>query len=275
MQRIVTFHGERQNNMNTIDYTNQIIPIIKKAGLKIIHNFRFKRKIENKNYANYVTDLDKSIEAMIMNEILSIYPNEFFISEEDTHYTNSSNYWILDPIDGTTNLLHNFPSVAISLAHYINNEVVFGVVYCPNNHELFYAEKNKGSYLLKKNNKKELKVSTCNTLSKSLIGFGCPYDKNKIDYLFELLKPLLLQCDDIKRVGPASLDLCNVAAGRLDAYIELDLEIWDYSAGGLILKEAGGTISDFYNNRFPQSKSHILATNNYIHQEILDIINQY
>ena len=259
--------------MNNIDYINNIIPLIKKAGRKINNNFRFKRDVATKGASNYVTDLDKSIESMVTQSILEIYPNEVFISEEDIHYTESKSYWILDPIDGTTNLLHNYKSVAISLSHIFNGEIVFGVVYCPNTYELFYAEKGKGAYLMTKATTTKLFVSSQTTLKSSLIGFGCPYDKSKIDLLFSLLKPILMYSDDIKRLGPASLDICYVAAGRLDAYLELDLEVWDFSAGAIILNEAGGKITDFYNNETPSRKTNILATNRNIHVELLKLIN--
>ena len=101
-----------------------------------------------------------------------------------------------------------------------------------------------------------------------MIGFGCPYDKTKIPFLFSTLEKLIIECDDLKRVGPASLDLCRVASGQLDAYLELDLEYWDYAAGGLILTEAGGKITG-WNGEKGEGKSNILATNGMLHSTML------
>ena len=271
----VIFHGERQGNyMNNIEYINEIIPIVKRAGRKISNNLRFKREIYEKGFSNYVTDLDKSVENYIITNILNLYPNEFFISEEDIHHTNRSSYWVLDPIDGTSNLIHNYKSVCISLAHIVNNVTVFGVVYCLSTRELFFSKKDEGAFIITGTKQTKINVSHSQSLNGSYIGFGCPYNKSKIDYLFSLLKPLLFKCDDIKRVGPASLDICYVACGRLDAYLELDLEIWDFSAGALILQESGGKLTDFSGMYFPNRKSNILASNGLIHDDILDTISK-
>lgn len=259
--------------MNEIDYTNLILPIIKNAGKKINENFRFKRSIDEKGSSNYVTDLDFLIENYIINNIKNVIPDAEFVSEEKVHFINSNSFWILDPIDGTTNLIHNYPSVCISLSHVINKSTVFGVVYNPISHELFFAEKGKKAFLEKNKHLREIHVSHCNQIAHSIIGFGFPYDKTKSEDLFCILKKLILECDDLKRSGPASLDLCYVACGRLDAYFELDLEQWDFSAGALILLEAGGKITDFAGQGYLFSKTNIIATNSLLHKEMMKKVN--
>lgn len=256
--------------INSINYIEDVLPIVKQAGNKINYNFKNKRKISQKGISNYLTDLDKIIEKYIIDNLQKIYPNELFISEEKNHTAKGNSFWVLDPIDGTTNLIHQYTSVCISLSHVIDNKVVFGVVYNPISHEMFYAIQGQGAYLQKDKNITPLKVSNINSVKNSIIGFGCPYDKSKIDYLFDILKKLINICDDLKRVGPASLDICYVACGRLDAYIELDLEIWDFSAGSLILSEAGGKITDFSNNSGLSHKTNIIATNSLLHNELLN-----
>lgn len=258
-----------------INYKEDILPVIKKAGNKINNNFRFKRKISQKGISNYLTDLDKIIEKYVIDNVQKIYPNELFISEEENHTTKGTSFWVLDPIDGTTNLIHHYTSVCISLSHVIDNKVVFGVVYNPISHEMFYAIKGCGAYLQKNKIITPLKASNVNSLKNSIIGFGCPYDKSKIDYLFDILKKLINICDDLKRVGPASLDICYVACGRLDAYIELDLEKWDFSAGSLILSEAGGKITDFSDNSDLLNKTNIVASNSLIHDELMNYFLNY
>lgn len=253
------------------NYVDNIIPIIKRAGRSFSSSLRFKRSVELKGISNYVTDLDKKIERNIIKEINKIYPKSQFISEERDVDISDDTFWVLDPLDGTTNMLHGFDSAAISLAHVAAGSVDFGVVYNLSTHEIFYAESDRGAFLIKGNRTKRLNVSKVSLVSNSLIGFGFPYDKSRIHYLFLILQNLIKDCDDIKRVGPASVDICNVAAGRLDAYLELDLEYWDYCAGSLILSEAGGKISDF-NNRKVANKSNILATNGILHDEMLERI---
>lgn len=260
--------------MNSNRYETSIIPIIRKAGKIINYNFRFSRKVVKKGYANYVTDLDKKIEKFIISEIARIYPDSVFVSEEDAKFTSSLSYWVLDPIDGTTNLLHGYKSVCISLAHIQDGEVDFGIVHCPNTHEIFYAQKGKGAYLLNGKNERRIFVNADTSLEGSIVGFGCPYDKKRISFLMKVLEPILEICDDIKRVGPASLDICYVACGRLSAYMELDLEIWDFLAGALILKEAGGQVCDFTGKNDLNSKTDIIASNLHLDHEILQIVNK-
>lgn len=253
------------------NHKQEILEIVRNAGNLIAENFYNVGVCETKSYANYVTDLDKRVEEFVISSIQQIQPNAHFIAEESITNAEKDDFWILDPIDGTTNLIHGYTSVCVSLACVIKSEIVFGVVYCPITKELFYAEKDNGSYLESNGITKKLRVDSCERLQGSLIGFGCPYNKNKIDQLFRLLKSVLLICDDLKRQGPASLDLCYVACGRLSGYLELDLELWDYAAGALILQEAGGIVSNF-ENKTPVGKSSILATNGKIHKEILEKI---
>lgn len=251
----------------------KVIEVIKAAGGIINRKFQTKRSIESKGKSNYVTDLDKEIEQYIIEKISQLYPQYPFISEESQHNLGQVNtYWVLDPIDGTTNLIHNYPRVCISIALISCNETIFGIVYSPLTNELFYAQQHKGAYIQKGDLTNKISVSGCNNVEYSLIGFGCPYNKERIPLLFDFMKLLLSQCDDIKRTGPASLDLCYVACGILDAYLELDLEIWDFLAGSLILKEAGGIITDINGNLVENKKSDILVSNGKIHTKIIDII---
>lgn len=255
-----------------INYKKDIIPIIKKAGSILCNHFSQKRIVYEKGLSNYVTDLDYAIENVVVGKIKTLFPNDIVTTEEHILKTNTKDYWILDPIDGTTNLLHQYNSVAISLAHVINNESIFGVVYNPLRNELFYAEKNKGAFLETDKNLRKISVTKKKSLSTGLIGFGFPYDKSKVSELLSILNPIITKCDDLKRLGPASLDICYVAAGYLDAYLELDLESWDYAAGRIILSEAKGMITNF-ENTLPVSKSNILASNGLIHNELINIIS--
>ena len=261
--------------MSVLDIDEKtIISIIKKAGQKITQNFRFTREVQEKGFANYVTDLNKTIENYIITEIKQIYPTVNFISEEKEVESFYDSYWVLDPIDGTTNLLHKYKSVCISLAYVAMGEVVFGIVYNPITKELFYAKKGEGAFLETKYKKQKISVNDNHFLENSIIGFGCPYNKKKIPYIMKIMERILIRCDDIKRLGPASLDICYVACGRLSAYVELDLEIWDFLAGSLILEEAGGNICDFTGKKVLNNKTNIIASNPHIINEILSIIKE-
>lgn len=255
-----------------------IMRIIKEEILRILEESAdFIRKsriqsVQEKGKSNYVTDLDTTIELRIMRELRFLYPDIPFVSEESASKINYDTFWVLDPIDGTTNLMHNFQNSCISLALVKEKEVQFGYVYSIFSGEVYYAEKGEGAYVRKNGEEHPIKVSERDSVSHAMIGFGCPYDKAKIPFLFSTLEKLIAECDDLKRVGPASLDLCRVASGQLDAYLELDLEYWDYAAGGLILTEAGGTLSN-WNGEKEKGKSHILASNGYIHRKILEKIS--
>lgn len=260
--------------MNKIIDIEKVISVIKDAGKMINYNFRFKRNIIIKGKSNYVTDLDKTIEQFIIDVLTTMYPQLPFFSEESSSSNNlQSTYWVLDPIDGTTNLIHGYPSVCISLALIRNGKTILGIVYCPPLRQLYFAEYLNGAYLQKDGYTKRINVSDCSSVKNSIIGFGCPYNKKRVPLLFDILKPLLLECDDIKRSGPASLDMCYVASGKLDAFIELDLEIWDFLAGALILEEAGGIITDIKGNPIKAKKNSVLVSNGYIHSQILDTIS--
>lgn len=250
---------------------DKIIKIIKNAGIIINKNLYTQRQVSRKGAANYVTDLDKKIEGYIIDKIHEIYPKDDVLSEEQNVSATSNSYWILDPIDGTTNLIHRYPSIAISLAHVVDGYVVFGCVYNPIAHEMFYAIKNQGSFLEHKKKVTKLSVSSRHDIKQSIVGIGFPYDKKQINKICSIIKSVMAQADDVKRMGPASLDICNVAAGRLDSYIELDLEKWDYYAGKIILEEAGGKLTNF-NNNVPKTKANIVATNKFLHNKTLNVV---
>ena len=247
-----------------------IIPILLNARDIVLYEHEH-LKVQEKGKSNYVTDLDIKIQSFIEEKINELYPNIVFVSEEKQITDTVDDYWVLDPIDGTTNLIHGYESSCISLAYVTGGTPVFGCVCNIFEDELFYAVKGEGAF--KKNKNGTYRITTSiNDIDNSIIGFGFPYDKTKIDLLFSILKKIFPHCDDFKRKGPASLDICYVACGKLDAYIELDLEVWDFSAGMLILQEAGGYLSDFDEN-IPSGKSNIIACNPILYGSLHEIIN--
>lgn len=216
-----------------------------------------------KYYNDFVSNVDLQIQTFLKSRLLNICNVPCISEESDQNDKRYISYWIIDPIDGTTNYLHSYPSYCVSIALILEGEIHYGFVYNLVNKELFIAKLNQGSILTSTTNGniKKISPSKINILKNAIIGFGCPYDKSKITKLFDVLKPLILECQDLKRNGPASLDICYVACGRLDGYLELDLKEWDYAAAKLILQEAGGMISNWYGETYLQGQNDILVTN--------------
>ncbi len=230
--------------------------------------------IENKSTnIDLVTEVDKKSENYLLTQIRTKYPEHCILSEESGNIDNKSDYlWIIDPLDGTTNFVHNLPIFAISIGLVKKNkECICGVVYNPAANKCFYAERNKGAYL----NSKKIHVTSSNTLSKSLLATGFPYlHDDKYDLSFKIFKQFYDKTRGIRRLGSASLDLCFVAMGRFDGYYEFGLKAWDICAGSLIAHEAGAMLSDWDNSKLPYDGSRILASNGKIHSQMVDILTK-
>ncbi len=220
---------------------------------------------------DFVTDIDIAISEFLKTELKKIAPDIGFFSEEEEGLL-SDNCWILDPIDGTTNLIFGYNLSSVSLGHYINGEIMYGIVYNPFTEEIFTAEKGKGAFL---NHNKKLKVSTRN-INESLIEFGAgSTHKEFTEENFNLVKKIFEQCLDVRRICSSALDLCYIATGRIDGYFERVLKPWDIAAGSLILEEAGGIITDYSGRPVQFAKqSSVIASNGVIHNFLIDTINQ-
>jgi myo-inositol-1(or 4)-monophosphatase len=234
-----------------------------KAGGILRANIQGTRKITLKGDINLVTEMDMRSERAVVETLLASFPGHGIIAEEETRILGNSGFtWIIDPLDGTTNYAHGYPCFSVSIALEHGNEIVLGVVYDPMRDELFMAQKGKGAFL----NGKPIKVSAIDTLIKSLLATGFPYDrklseKNNLDHFRELL----MASQEVRRDGSAALDLCSVAAGRFDGFWELKLKPWDVAAGSLIVLEAGGKVTDFSGAKSGIHDDEILASNGRIH----------
>lgn len=194
-----------------------------------------------KGAADYVTKVDTAVQEKLRSILGTKYPEIGFISEEQDFFNadTSKSWWILDPIDGTTNLIHHFNLSAVSLGLYENGEITYGIVYNPFTKETFTASKGCGSYL----NGKAIHVSKTEDPGFAIVAFGSsPYERFRAEKLFKIFLNVFNECADFRRTASAALDLCYVASGRVDCYIEQNLKPWDYAAGSLILKEAGGDV---------------------------------
>lgn len=221
---------------------------------------------------NLVTEIDKKSEEMIIRKIKQRYPHHDFLAEESGSHEKKSDYkWVIDPLDGTTNFTHGFPIFCVSIALEVKGEVVLGVVYDPNADELYSAERGKGATL----NGKPIRVSKVSTLIESMLVTGFPYTiRENPDEIIRHFSSFLVEAQAIRRLGSAALDLCYVAAGRLDGFWETSLNPWDMAAGVLIAEEAGGKFTDF--RGFPSSiyNKQLLVSNGLIHEQMVNVLGK-
>jgi myo-inositol-1(or 4)-monophosphatase len=256
---------------NRSEFLKLAIKVAKEAGKIQMSHFGNISSLEKKS-TNYdlLTEADKKSENHIIKQISLKYPQHSILSEERGETNNTSEYkWIIDPLDGTTNFVHNLPIFAVSIGLQLKNDTICAVVYNPAADKCFYAEKDKGAYL----NDTKLSVSSSFTLSDSLIVTGFPYLHDiRYDLSFEIFKELYGKTRGIRRLGAAALDLCFVAMGRFDAFYEFELKPWDICAGSLIVSEAGGIVSDWNGLKVPDSGIRILASNNKVHNEIIEVL---
>ena len=213
-----------------------------------------------------------AVQSFLARQLAVIAPNVQFMGEEQDNsgIDPSRPFWILDPVDGTTNLIHGLRLSAVSLAYAEGGAVRFGVVYDPFRGECYSACEGRGASL----NGELISVSSALELSDALAAAGTvPGYKHMADEAFRQMRLLYDSCQDVRRSGCASLDLCHVAAGRLDAYAELMLQPWDYAAGALIVSEAGGRATTLTGEPLPLTHgSAILASNGRLHSKLLSLL---
>jgi len=246
------------------------ISAAKKAGFILKSRLGQKRQVGYKGAVNLVSEMDLLSEKIIVYEIRKHYPNHSFLAEEKTSLLKNSPYrWIVDPLDGTTNYTHGVPIFSVSIALEKKGEVILGVVYDPTRDELFVSKKGKGARL----NGRKIHVSSTPTLSKSLLATGFPYDlRESSANNFDHFQNFTLRVHDVRRAGSAALGLCYVAAGRLDGYWEMKLGPWDFASASLMIREAGGKITDFWGKPLGLDGKHIVASNGKIHRAMIKIL---
>lgn len=230
------------------------------------------KKIDYKGIVNLVTEADRLSEKAIIKIIRKNFPEHNILTEESKGYEKESDYkWIIDPLDGTTNYAHGFPVYSVSIALEKGGKIVLGVVFNPVIKELFVAEKDNGAFL----NGKRICVSKTRDLSRSLLATGFPYDirESRVNNL-DHFKNFALKARAIRRAGSAALDLCYLARGIFDGFWELKLSPWDTAAGILMVKEAGGKVTNFSGKRFSIYEKDILATNVKIHNQMIRVLKK-
>lgn len=230
-------------------------------------------KIEYKGTADMVSYVDKTAEEKLVEGLQSILPEAGFLTEEGTINKRGERYeWIIDPLDGTTNFIHGFPSYAISLALRDENEIVLGIVYEISKDEFFHALRGEPACL----NGKQIRVTEQNELQNSLLVTGFPYDPmGRMDEWIALFQKFTAKTHGVRRLGAAAVDLVYVACGRVDGFYEYNLNAWDVAAGAFIVQQAGGTVADFNGKpEFIENRT-LLASNGLIHEEMQRVIKKY
>ncbi len=256
-------------------YLKKIEDVAKEASQKassILLRYHNQRsfKIDFKGDVNLVTSADIESEAMVIQTIRHYFPEHAILSEENknSHGTSMEGpIWIIDPLDGTTNFSHGVPFFSISIAYRENNQTKIGLIYQPVLNELFIAHLGGGSTL----NGKKISVSNSQTLSKSLLATGFPYDRrnSQRNNLSEFCS-FEISSQDVRRPGAATLDLAYVSCGRFDGFWEPGLSAWDIAAGMLLVTEAGGTATDYSGNEIVDLwNGEMVASNGLIHQSMV------
>ena len=253
----------------------ELIKIIKKAGKILKKGYYSNKDVTFKAKKDLVTKYDVAVENYLKEKFTKKFKEFNIIAEEsDNANVEFNNSIIIDPIDGTTNFVNGVPHTAISVGVYKDKKPYLAIVYNPILDELYEAKIGKGAFL----NGKQLKVSDETELQKALLATGFPYtsgsNEDDLNDVVKKIKDILPLCQDLRRLGSASIDLCLVARGTFEGYYEMNLKPWDVSAGVLILSEAGGKITNINGGEYNLFEDkYIVATNGKIHDELIKNLN--
>lgn len=252
-------------------YLENAITIARGAGA-ILDEFAAQRiGFELKGEFDLVTAADKASEKFVVAELKRLYPDHAVLAEEGGGQETGSEYrWYVDPLDGTTNFAHSFPSYNVTLGLEKNGEMIAGVVFNPFSNEMFTAERGGGAYL----NGRRIQVSKATRVNDSLVATGFPSRQRHQNINIHFYYQMAMMTHGVRRAGAAALDLAFVACGRLEAFWEFGLNPWDMAAGILLVEEAGGRCSDMEGGPAGLKKQHVLADNGLIHEEIVGLFGE-
>lgn len=229
-------------------------------------------QIRHKGAIDLVTEADLASEKAILDLVGREFPGIAVMAEESSSAyatTMAGEYWVIDPLDGTTNFAHGFPYFGVSIGYVVDGRPVAGVIYCPLQEELFVARDGKGAWL----NGRRITVSAAAELQHSLVATGFPYDVHgTLEQVISTVRRVLPKVQDLRRAGAAALDLAYVACGRLDGFWEMELKPWDTAAGAVLVKEAGGRVTDFAGNAFSPFRPQVVASNGVIHGPLVALV---
>lgn len=261
------------SNSNFTHLLETAIEAAKQAGSVLLHYSKHGFRVEHKSTINLVTEADHAAEQCVIDLIHSRYPDHSFFAEERGRIEQSRSpyVWIIDPLDGTTNFAHGFPTYCVSIGLEYKDTCVLGVIYDPSRDELFSALRGRGARV----NNQLISVSQTTQLDQALLVTGFAYDiretpNNNLDHFARFA----LRAQGLRRTGSAALDLCYVAAGRFDGFWEVKLNPWDMAAGVVILQEAGGKITDFCGISHSIYRQELVASNGPLHEAMIAVIQQ-
>jgi myo-inositol-1(or 4)-monophosphatase len=247
------------------------ISAAREAGEVLRKGFGWQHSVRYKGEVDLVTEVDEQAEQVIKEILLGAFPSYGMLAEESGRASGQEDArWIVDPLDGTTNYAHGLPIFCVSIALERAGEVIVGVVHDPMREETYLAERGGGATL----NGEPIRVSDTDEPIQALIATGFPYDHAKMPEALELFGRFAAVTRGMRRLGSTALDLCYVAAGRLDGYYERGIWAWDIAAGGLILEEAGGKVTDYRGAGLNLEGRQIVASNGYLHSAMMELTEE-
>jgi myo-inositol-1(or 4)-monophosphatase len=243
----------------------------RKAGRLLLRDFGEieNLQIQSKNIGDFVTTADIKTEKILLEILKYYYPNATYITEESNTIKGNSEIIVIDPIDGTTNFIHGIPLFGIVIARVFNNEITDGIIYNPVLNEFYWSSKGKGAWC----NNKRLRVSKRDNFIDCVIGTGIPHANRTYPKYLEEIDSISKNCSGLRRMGAASIDLAYVASGKLDAFWERNLNLWDVSAGIILIREAGGKVTQPNGSEWTLESKDILVSNLHIHEIIQEKLN--
>lgn len=260
--------------VNIDHISSQAIYIVRQVGGYIRSSFQTikPKDVEQKSLNSLVTHVDKTAEERLIKGLKNIIGNSVFLAEEETVAQKEGDYqWIIDPLDGTTNFIYGIPVFAVSVALLYKGEIQLGIVYDVMQDNCYHAIKDSGAFI----DDKPIHVSNREKMADCLVATGFPYyDFEQLTKYMNLVKALTNSTIGIRRLGAAAIDLVYVAVGKFDIYFEYSLAPWDVAAGALIVKEAGGTVTDFSGGDNWLYGKEIIATNSLVKQEFMDFFGK-
>lgn len=228
--------------------------------------------VDSKGKNDFATEVDRLAEKEIISIIKASYPEHSILAEESGEHAGNDFVWVIDPLDGTTNFIHGFPQYAVSIALKYKDRIEIGVVYDPLRDELFTAKRGGGAML----NNRRIRVTGLSSMKGALIGTGFPFKvPQHLDAYLGMFRAITMDSAGIRRAGSAALDLAYLAAGRLDAFWEIELKEWDMAAGVLLVKEAGGVATDFSFNDHYLASGNLIAGSPRMHQLMYQLIEPH
>lgn len=259
----------------TAQFLAEAVAIAREAGTILRDRYGWEHQVRYKGPVDLVTEADAASEALIAQRLKAAYPDHQLLAEEGTRETGdgsgSSYRWVVDPLDGTTNYAHGFPHFAVSIGLELDRAPLLGVVYDPLRDELFAAARGQGATL----NGVPIQVSTTQLMLQSVLATGFSYDLQHRVGQAAAWQAFLVRVQSLRQTGSAALNLCYVAAGRLDGYWERGIAPWDVAAGGLIALEAGASVTDFDGGGFLADDREVAVSNGHLHHDLLQILREH